>query len=66
MLGEYKYALVNDNLDVAVNELRAIVLTERGESEADRALAASCRTDTSSARLQSALETFAKEAAPSC
>ena len=57
-LGEYKYAIVNDVLDEAVSEMKAIVLTERGEPEADAALAESCRTDAGSARLTSALASF--------
>ena len=61
---QYRYALVNDVLDEAVNELRAIVLSERGVPDADRALAASCRTDASSVRLQGALQSFAAEPAP--
>jgi guanylate kinase len=57
-VGEYKYALVNDVLDLAVNELKAIVLTERGDTDADAALAQSCRTAVSSPRLQGALQSF--------
>jgi guanylate kinase len=57
-LGEYKYAIVNDILDVAVSEMKAIVLTERGAPEADVDLAASCRTDAGSARLKTALASF--------
>jgi guanylate kinase len=57
-LAEYKYAIVNDILDVAVSEMKAIVLTERGDPEADIALAASCRTDAGSARLLAALASF--------
>jgi guanylate kinase len=55
---DYKYALVNDVLDQAVAELRAIVLCERGERDGVQALASSCRTDAASPRLQSALSTF--------
>ena len=55
---EYKYALVNDVLDVAVQELRAIVLTERGVVDGVSTLAASCRTDADSPRLRSALQSF--------
>jgi len=61
-VGEYRYALVNDVLDVAVQELRAIVLTERGQNSAAEALAASCRTDAGSARLKSALGSFERQA----
>ena len=55
---EYRYALVNDVLDQAVTEMRAIVLTERGANDGVEALAASCRTDTASTKLQAALRTF--------
>jgi guanylate kinase len=55
---DYKYALVNDVLDQAVAELRAIVLCERGERDGVQALASSCRTDAASPRLKNALSTF--------
>ncbi|MDQ2835073.1 MAG: guanylate kinase [Acidobacteriota bacterium] len=54
----YKYALVNDVLDQAVGEMRAIVLCERGERDEVQAVASSCRTDTASPKLKAALETF--------
>ncbi|MCU1323779.1 MAG: guanylate kinase [Acidobacteriaceae bacterium] len=54
----YKYALVNDVLDQAVAEMRAIVLCERGERDGVQAVASSCRTDAASPRLQAALDTF--------
>ncbi len=58
-VGAYRYALVNDVLEVAVKELRAIVLAERGEgTEEEVALAAGCRTDAASARLQAARASF--------
>jgi guanylate kinase len=57
-LNEYKYAIVNDVLDEAVSEMKAIVLSERGDAEADVALAASCRTDAASVRLRNALSSF--------
>jgi guanylate kinase len=57
-IGDYKYALVNDVLDQAVAEMRAIVLFERGEGDGVQAVAASCRTDAASPRLKSALESF--------
>lgn len=57
-LPKYKYALVNDVLDQAVMEMRAIVLSERGEDNGVAALATSCRTDVASAKLQAALNTF--------
>jgi len=58
---KYKYALVNDVLDQAATELRAIVLAERdAEAEARvSALAAGCRTEHPSGRLATALESFA-------
>ncbi|WP_433971739.1 guanylate kinase [Tunturiibacter lichenicola] len=55
---DYKYALINDVLDEAVAELRAIVLCERGDSDGVQALAVSCRTDAASPRLRAALSTF--------
>ena len=62
---KYKYAVVNDVLDVAVSELRAIVLTERGLPNSSQdgvsALAASCRTDGPSSRLETALRSFGRE-----
>jgi guanylate kinase len=54
---EYRYALVNDVLDIAVTELRAIVLTARGDSDAIP-LAESCRTNAHSPRLVKALASF--------
>src|SRR3984885_12066344 len=54
----YKYALVNDVLEQAVTELRAIVLCERGTKDGVQAIAASCRTDAASPRLKAALSTF--------
>jgi guanylate kinase len=56
-VGEYKYALVNDVLELAVMQMRAIVLYERGELE-DRALAEECRTKVHSRRLDEALASF--------
>lgn len=55
---DYKYALVNDVLDQAVAELRAIVLSERGVRDGVQTIAASCRTDAASPRLKAALSTF--------
>ncbi len=54
---EYKYALVNDVLENAVEEMKAIVLYERGEQDSAE-LAASCRTDAASAKLKAVLEAF--------
>jgi guanylate kinase len=58
----YKYALVNDVLDQAVAEMRAIVLDERGERDGVQAMAFSCRTDAASPRLRAALDTFDADA----
>jgi guanylate kinase len=55
---DYKYALVNDVLDQAVMELRAIVLCERGVQDGVQAIASCCRTDAASPRLKAALDTF--------
>jgi guanylate kinase len=55
---DYKYALVNDVLERAVTELRAIVLYERGERNGVQAIASSCRTDAASPKLKAALNTF--------
>jgi guanylate kinase len=55
---DYKYALVNDVLDQAVMELRAIVLSERGMKDGVQAIASSCRTDAASPKLEAALKTF--------
>ncbi len=55
---DYKYALVNDVLEQAVTELRAIVLCERGVRNGVQAVASSCRTDTASLKLKAALTTF--------
>lgn len=55
---DYRYALVNDVLDQAVAELRAIVLSERGVADGVTALAESCRTSAGSPRLRRALESF--------
>jgi guanylate kinase len=55
---DYKYALVNDVLDQAVIELRAIVLCERGVRDGVQTIASSCRTDAASPKLRAALSTF--------
>jgi guanylate kinase len=57
-MSDYKYALVNDVLEQAVAELRAIVLCERGVRNGVQAIASSCRTDAASPRLRAALSTF--------
>lgn len=55
---EYKYALVNDVLDQAVAEMRAVVLHERGVLDGVTAIAESCRTAARSPRLCAALAKF--------
>jgi len=57
---DYKYALVNDVLDQAVAEMRAIVLCERGVRDGVQAMASSCRTDAASPRLKASLRTFSE------
>ena len=54
----YKYALVNDVLEQAVAEMRAVVLHERGVADGVTATAESCRTTARSPRLCAALGTF--------
>ena len=58
LMRDYKYALVNDVLDQAVIELRAIVLCERGVRDGVQTIASSCRTDAASPKLRAALSTF--------
>jgi guanylate kinase len=59
MIDDYRYALVNDVLDQAASEMRAIVLTSRGEATpAEGDLAAACITGARSARLEAALASF--------
>jgi guanylate kinase len=58
LMRDYKYALVNDVLDQAVREFRAIVLCERGERDGVQAIASICRTDAASPKLRAALSTF--------
>jgi guanylate kinase len=55
---DYKYALVNDVLDQATAEMRAIVLYERGVRDGVTAIAERCRTEKRSPRLQSVLGSF--------
>jgi len=55
---DYKYALVNDVLDQAVAEMRAIVLTERVVRDGVQVVAAGCRTNAASPKLRAALSTF--------
>jgi guanylate kinase len=55
---DYKYALVNDVLDQATAEMRAVVLYERGVRDGVTTLAESCRTGAGSPRLKAALKSF--------
>jgi guanylate kinase len=55
---KYRYAIVNDVLDVAVTEMKSIVQTERGDEGASVSTAETCRTGAPSAKLQAALGTF--------
>ena len=57
-LADYKYALINDQLDQAASEMRAIVLHERGEEGDVAEVAAHCLTTTHSARLDTVLASF--------
>ena len=57
---DYRFALVNDVLDQAVAELRAIVLSARGIRDGVEVVAEGARTDVVSARLYEALESFKK------
>ena len=67
MIGSYKYALVNDVLEHAVEEMRAVVLCERGEqcTDAMKSLANGCKTSLHSERLDAALGSFGVELAVS-
>ena len=61
-LEKYKYAVVNDVLDQAVTELKAVVMTERGEEGRYlRELAQSCRTSAMSERLSHSLHSFVRD-----
>jgi guanylate kinase len=57
-IGDYKYALVNDVLDNAAAEMRAIVLEERGEHAGNGPAAETCLTRSRSPRLTAALASF--------
>jgi guanylate kinase len=59
-IGDYKYALVNDRLDQAATEMRAIVLHERGQNGKLAKTAAACRTSAHSPQLDAALASFAR------
>ena len=56
---DYHYALVNDVLDDAVAEMKAIVLAARGDTDGAAELAGTCRTSAGSPRLKAALASFA-------
>ena len=60
VLDRYRYALVNDVLDHAAMEMRAIVLCERGDrcTGEVKDLAEACRTARHSKRLDDALASF--------
>ena len=65
-LDQYQYALVNDELDVAASEMRAIVMAERSEGgPQEAALAQRCLTEMMSDHLRTALENFEVELASS-
>ncbi|HEY4379825.1 MAG TPA: guanylate kinase, partial [Acidobacteriaceae bacterium] len=58
---DYKYALVNDILDQATAEMRAIVLHERGVGDGVTAVAEGCLTAARSPRLVTVLKSFGVE-----
>lgn len=63
-LDRYQYALVNDVLDEAALQMRAVVLAERGEASGEeRAMARECLTESRSAALRNALDSFDVELA---
>lgn len=55
---DYRYALINDVLDHAVGELKAIVQSERGVGDGAAEVAQGCRTDGASERLRAVLGAF--------
>ncbi len=55
---DYRYALINDVLDHAVGEMKAIVLSERGVGDGAAETARTCRTDIASDRLREVLGAF--------
>jgi guanylate kinase len=57
-LWEYRYALVNDVLEDAVDQLKAVVECERGSAGCNAALARGCLTQFPSSRLETALQAF--------
>lgn len=65
-LDQYQYALVNDVLDDAASEMRAIVMAERGEADSEElTLAQGCLTEVKSEHLKMALGNFEVELASS-
>lgn len=58
---DYRYAIVNDVLEQAVAEMRAIVLFERDAWNGVQAMAGGCRTDAPSPKLKVALRAFGFE-----
>lgn len=58
-LDEYRYSIINDVLEHAASEMRAIVLHERGEGDAEsESMSKECSTKKHSARLEAALSSF--------
>jgi guanylate kinase len=58
-LDQYTYALINDVLDEAAVEMRAVVMHERGEGGQEAAaIAEQCRTKIHSTRLEAVLSSF--------
>jgi guanylate kinase len=58
-IDRYRYALINDVLEHAVTELRAVLMSERGEGDArTAAIAEQCRTTKHSERLEAVLAGF--------
>lgn len=57
-LADYKYALINDQLDQAASKMRAIVLHERGEAGDVADVAARCLTKVHSVKLDAVLASF--------
>ncbi len=61
----YRFAIVNDVLDVAVSELRSVVLTARGEKDSGLIrMAECCETARQPERLARALHTFLNNLTP--
>ena len=58
---DYRYALINDVLDHAVSEMKAIVLSERGAGDGAAEIAQACRTDVRGDRLRSVLAAFEQD-----